>query len=100
MGCFASLAMTALMPGSEYLPGLRRASNLAARASRAGGDGLDQLPVGGHLGAVGEIEGIFQPGAEMPAEIGAALVQRPDFAPPDRGDLPMRFRQFELQQDR
>jgi len=36
----------------------------------------------------------------MTAEIGTALMQRPDFCPPDRGDLPVRLRQFQLQQDR
>src|SRR5437868_15445683 len=76
------------MPGPKYLPRFRGASDLAARAPRAGGDRLDQLPVRGHLGAVGEIESILQPGAQVPAEIGAALVQRPDFVAPDCGDLP------------
>ena len=36
----------------------------------------------------------------MAAEIGAALMQRPDFGAADGGDLPMRFRRFQLQQDR
>ncbi len=36
----------------------------------------------------------------MTAEIGAALVQRPDFGAADRCDLPMRFRQFQFQEDR
>src|SRR5258707_3358405 len=83
--------MTTSMLRPENLPRFSRARNLAARASRAGGDRLDQLPVRSHLGAVGEIEGVLKPGAQVPAEFGAALVQRPDFAAPDRGDLPMRF---------
>ena len=67
------------MPDPENLPRLGRAGDLAAGAARAGGDALDQLAVRGHLGAVGQIEGIFQAGAQMTAEIGAALMQRPDF---------------------
>ena len=83
-----------LMPDPENLPRFGRARDLAAGAARAGRDALDQLAVRGHLGAVAEIERIFQPGAQMAAEIGAALMQRPDFRAPDRGDLPVRFRQL------
>ena len=36
----------------------------------------------------------------MTAEFGAALMQRPDFRPSDRGDLPVGFRQFQFQEDR
>ena len=36
----------------------------------------------------------------MSAEIGAALVQRPDFGTADRGDLPMRLLLLQLQEDR
>ena len=88
------------MCNPENLPCFRRACDLAAGAARAGRDGLDQLAVRCHLGAVAEIEGIFQPGAKMPAEIGAALVQRPDLDAADRGDLPMRRRFLQLEQDR
>ena len=48
----------------------------------------------------GWIERILKPGAQVAAEIGAALMQRPDFGASDRGDLPMRVRQFQLEQDR
>ncbi|GCC47698.1 hypothetical protein chiPu_0031877, partial [Chiloscyllium punctatum] len=36
----------------------------------------------------------------MAAEIGGALVQRPDLGAADRGDLPMRLRRLQLQEDR
>src|SRR5437588_8428652 len=80
------------MPRPKNLPRFGRACNLAARAPRASGNRLDQLPVRGHLGAISQIESILKPGAEMPAEIGAALVQRPYFTAADRSHLPMRFR--------
>ena len=86
------------------IPKIRRASeracDLAAGAARAGRDALDQLPVRCHLGAVRLIEGILKPGAQMAAEIGATLMQRPDFRTSDRGHLPMRLRQLQLEQDR
>ena len=81
------------------LPRLSGAGNLAPGAAGAGGDGFDQLPVRGHLPAVGKVERIFQPGAQMAAEIGATLVQWPDFVAADGGDLPVRVRALELQQD-
>jgi hypothetical protein len=84
----------------ESLPCLGGARNLAPGAAGAGGDGFDQLTVRGHLLAVGEIERVLQPGAQVPAEVGAALVQRPDFGTADRGDLPARFGEFQFQQDR
>src|SRR3954466_4781874 len=80
MDCFAALAMTAdlsvLRP--KDLPCFRRARDLAAGAPRAAGDLLDQLAVRRHLGSVREIERIFEPRAQMAAELGAALMQRPD----------------------
>src|SRR5258707_12165229 len=96
MDCFAALAMTALalMPGSKNLPRFRRACDLAARLACTGSDPLDQLPVRRHLGAVGEIKRVLEPGAEVTAEIGAALEQRPDFGAPVRSVLQMPFRQF------
>jgi len=90
----------ALAPDAKDLPRLRGACDLAAGAARARCDAFDQLPVRRDLGAIAQIEGIFKPGAQMAAEIGAALVQRPDFLPSDRGDLPVGFRPFQLQQDR
>src|SRR5712671_8058706 len=104
MDCFASLAMTvslrfALMPDPKNLPCFRGARDLAAGAAGACGDGLDQLAVRCHLGAIGLIERIFKPGAQVTAEFGAALMQRPDLRPTDRGDLPMGFRQFQPQED-
>src|SRR5450631_4890577 len=81
-------------------PRFRRARNLAAGAARARRDALDQLAVRCYLGAVGLIEGVFKPGAQVAAQISAALMQRPDFRPPDRRDLPMGFRRFQLQEDR
>src|SRR5258708_8639532 len=74
--CARNDDVLALMPGPKNLPRFRRARNLAARLARTGRDALDQLSIGGHLGPVAEIEGVLQPGAEMAAEIGAALVQR------------------------
>ena len=50
--------------------------------------------------AAGEIERVFQAGPQMAAELGAALVQRPDLGAADRGDLPMRVGALELQEDR
>src|SRR5438477_10660892 len=88
------------MPDPKNLPRFRRACDLAPGVARASGDAFDQLPVRGHLGAVAEIEGVLEPGAEMAAQISAALVQRPDFGAADRGDLPMRFGQFQLQENR
>src|SRR5258705_10703396 len=85
-----------LMPDPKNLPRFRRACDLAAGAARAGRDALDQLAVRGHFRAVGLIEGILKPGAQVTAQISAALMQRPDFRPPDRGDLPMRLRQFQF----
>src|SRR5580698_9488778 len=89
-----------LMPDPEDLPRFGRTGDLAAGAARAGRDALDQLSVRCHFGAVGLIEGILKPGTQMAAEIGAALVQRPDFRPSDRGYLPVGFRQFQPEQDR
>ena len=63
----------------ENLPRFGGAGDLAAGAAGAGGDGLDQLAVRRHLGAVRPIERILKAGAQMAAEIGAALMQRPDF---------------------
>src|SRR5258706_6580407 len=80
------------MPNSENLPRLRGARDLAPGAEGTGDDRFDQLAVRRHLGAVREIEGILEPGAQMSAEFGAALVQRPDLGAADRGDLPMRLR--------
>src|SRR3954447_10902939 len=96
----ASLAMTALMLRSENLSRFRRAGDLAAGAAGTAGDLFDQLAVRRHLGAVGEIERIFQACAQMAAKIGAALVQRPDFGAADRSDLPAALRQLQLEQDR
>src|SRR4051812_9284312 len=79
----ASLAMTALMLRSENLPRFRRAGDLAAGAAGTAGDLFDQLAVRRHLGAVGEIERIFEACAQMAAKIGAALVQRPDLGAAD-----------------
>src|SRR5256714_1103431 len=103
--CFASLAMTVgaslgSLPDPKNLPRLRRTCDLSAGVARASSDALDQLPVRGHLGAVAEIESVLKPGAEMAAQISATLVQRPDFGAADRGDLPMRLPQFQLQQNR
>src|SRR5688572_16869230 len=88
------------MPGPKNLPRFRRRCDLAAGIAGTGGNGFDQLAVRGYLGAVAEVERVFQPGAEMATEIGTALMQRPDLAATDRGDLPMPFRTLELQQDR
>src|SRR5262245_37027670 len=101
LDCFVAslLAMTSgdnSMPHPENLPRFRWRRNLPPRLARAGGQRLDELPVRGHLGAVAEIEGVFQARAQMPAEIGTALVQRPDFGATDRGDLPMPFRALQL----
>src|SRR5271169_4224360 len=76
MDCFAALAMTAslwsaLMPDPKNLPRFGRGRDLAPGAARAGGDLLDQLAVRDHLGAIGEIKRIFEPSAQMAAEIGA-----------------------------
>src|SRR6516225_10971662 len=84
----------------EDLSRLGWRGDLPPGAARAGSQRLDQLPVRCDLGAVVEIERIFQSGAQMAAEIGAALVQRPDFGASDRGHLPMRIRRLELEQDR
>jgi hypothetical protein len=51
------------MPDPKNLPRFRGAGDLAAGAARARGYTLDQLAVRCHLGAVGLIEGIFEPGA-------------------------------------
>src|SRR6516164_8293613 len=75
-----------LVENPKNLPCLGRSRYLASRPARADCDALDQLAVGHHLGPVGLIEGIFEPGAQMTAEFGAALVQRPDFRPSDRRD--------------
>src|SRR5439155_17672114 len=74
-GSLASLAprndgVGGSMPGPKNLPRFGRRSDLAPGAAGASGDFLDQLPVGGHLLAVGEIERVLEPGAQMPAEIG------------------------------
>src|SRR5258708_40131946 len=89
-----------LVPDTKNLPRFRRARNLPPRPPRAGRDRLDQLSVRCHLGAVGQVKRILEPGAQMAAEISAALVQRPDFGAADRGYLPMRVRRFQLQQNR
>src|SRR4249919_2781594 len=87
------MTMVGSMPDPKNLPRLGGAGDLAPGAAGAGGDGFDQLAVRGHLLAVGKIERIFQPGAQVTAEIGAALVQRPDFGAADRSDLPARVGQ-------
>jgi hypothetical protein len=51
------------MPDPKNLPRFRGAGDLAAGAARARGYTLDQLAVRCHLGAVGLIESIFEPGA-------------------------------------
>src|SRR5450759_5171598 len=94
------VACSTSMFDPENPPRFRRARNLAAGAARARRDALDQLAVRCYLCAVGLIEGVFKPGAQMSAQISAALMQRPDFRPPDRRDLPMGFRRFQLQEDR
>src|SRR4030088_3401990 len=84
------------MPDPKNLPRFRGAGDLAAGAARARGYTLDHLAVRCHLGAVGLIEGIFEPGAQMTAELGAALMQLPDRRPSDCGALPMFYRQFQF----
>src|SRR5437870_1226274 len=68
----------ASLQDTENLPRLGRAGDVAAGAAGARGQRLDQLAVRGHLAAVGEIERVLEARAQMAAQFGAALVQRPD----------------------
>src|SRR3989344_2675120 len=49
---------------------------------------LDQRPVRIRLRPIRQIERIFQPRAQMPAQLGHALVHGPDLAAADDGGLP------------
>ena len=79
---------------------LLRRGDVAARGAGDGGERGDQLAVRSGAGAVGQIDRVFEPGAQIAAELGGARVQRPDFLAADGGDAPARAGDDQPQQDR
>ena len=66
-------------------------SDGATGFTRVAREHFHERSVGADLGAVGQVERVFETGAQMPPKLGRPPVQWPNIVAPDGRDLPRRI---------